>query len=233
MRKLFQLTPGGFLLATMLWAQAPAKPAGGSDSIASGTVLSVELLKGIDTKKCKVNDKIDAKAVADVLLHGQTVVPRNTEIVGHVTEAKAHSKSSPGSMLGIAFDHIVLKDGREVPLEMTVQAIASPVHTYGSEPDSSADMYSMPGMPRGGTMAPARIPTTAPPVTPKSPNTMPDPPSTRGSANATPNSLDSASQGVFGIKGLSLETSGSVSTLSSSTGNVHLDGGTQLALRVQ
>jgi hypothetical protein len=232
-RKLFLLTLGVFVLTAMSWAQVPASAAGGTDSIAPGTVLSVELLRGVDTKKCKANDKIEVKAVTDVLLHGQTVIPRNTEIIGHVTEAKAHSKSSPGSMLGIAFDHMLLKDGREVPLQMTVQAVAPPVHAYGSESDSSANMYSMPGMPRGGTLAPSRVPPTTQPVTPKSPNNMPDPQSTRGSANRPPNSLDSASQGVFGIKGLSLETSGPVSTLSSSTGNVHLDGGTQLALRVQ
>ncbi len=235
MRKLFLFTPGILALIATSWAQVPSAPAAATDTVAPGTVLSVELLMGVDAKKCQANDKIEAKAVTDVLLHGQIVVPRNTEIIGHVTEAKAHSKSSPGSTVGIAFDHMLLKDGRDVPLQTTVQAIARPVQAYGNEADSPANIYSMPGMPRGGTLAPSRVPATTPPVTPKSPTTMPDPLSTnnRGPANSPLGSLDSTSRGVFGIKGLSLDASGPVSVLSSSTGNVRLERGTQLILLVQ
>lgn len=235
MRKVFLFTTGMFVLIATSWAQVSSPAAAGADTVAPGTVLSVELLMGVDAKKCQANDKIEAKSVTDVLLHGQIVVPRNTEIIGHVTEAKAHSKSSPGSTVGIAFDHMLLKDGRDVPLQMTVQAIARPVHAYGSEADSPASMSTMPGMPRGGTLAPSRLPSTSPPVTPKSPTTMPDPLSNnnRGPANSPLGSLDSTSRGVFGIKGLSLDASGPASVLSSSTGNVHLERGTQLILLVQ
>lgn len=234
MRKVFLFTTGMFVLIATSWAQVSSPAAAAADTVAPGTVLSVELLMGVDAKKCQANDKIEAKAVTDVLLHGQIVVPRNTEIIGHVTEAKAHSKSSPGSTVGIAFDHMLLKDGRDVPLQMTVQAIARPVQAYGNEADSPTNIYSMPGMPRGGTLAPSRVPSTSPPVTPKSPTTMPDPLSTnRGPANSPLGSLDSTSRGVFGIKGLSLDASGPVSVLSSSTGNVRLERGTQLILLVQ
>jgi len=45
--------------------------------------------------------------------------------------------------------------------------------------------------------------------------------------------LDPASKGVVGMKGLALDTSGPVAVLTSNSGNVHLDSGTQLILRVQ
>ncbi len=92
-------------------------------------VISVELAKSLDARKIKANDKIEAKTVMDLLSHGQIVIPRNTKIIGHVTEAKAHSKQSPDSMVGISFDHVLMKDGRELPLQASVQAVARPLQT--------------------------------------------------------------------------------------------------------
>ena len=84
--------------------------------LAPGTLLSVELSKSLDAKKLKPNDKFEARTALDLLSHGQIVIPRNTRIIGRVTDAKAHSKQSPDSLLGIAFERVMLKDGRELPL---------------------------------------------------------------------------------------------------------------------
>ena len=104
-----------------------------ADAPASGTLLSVELSKSLDAKKAKANDRVEARTATDLLAHGHIVVPRNTKIVGHVTEAKAHSKASPDSTIGITFDRMLLKDGREVPLQLTVQAIARPLQLGSPE----------------------------------------------------------------------------------------------------
>lgn len=238
MRKLFLFMPGVLVVTAMLRAPVSSEAAAAAYTLAPGTVLSVELSMGLDAKKCKANDKIGAKAVTDLLLHGEIVVPRNTEIIGHVIDAKAHSKSSPGSMMGIVFDQMLLTGGREVPVQMTVQAIARrlPPSVYESGPDNPADMSPIPGqLPRGGTLVPSRPISINSGGTTKYPNNIHSASSTNTSrpVNSPPNSLDPTSRGVFGIKGLSLETSGPVSVLHSSTGNVHLDGGTQLILRVQ
>src|SRR5207253_2501962 len=45
--------------------------------------------------------------------------------------------------------------------------------------------------------------------------------------------LSPASQGVVGIQGLSLQDSAQASVITSSSGNVHLDSGTQLILRAK
>ncbi len=161
-------------------AQAP--PANG---LAPGTILSVELSKALDAKKLKANDKFEARTAIDLLSHGQIVIPRNTRIIGHVTEAKAHSRQSPGALVGITFDRALMKDGRELPLKAAVQAIARP-------PSDPANATSSTVSPLGPT-----------------------------------------SKGVVGIKGLSLDSSGPASVISSKTDNVRLDGGTQLILRVQ
>ena len=123
-------------------AASPAqKSAPAADALPPGTVLSVELSKSLDTRKSKANAKIEARTATDLLVHGQIVVPRNTKILGHVTEAKAHSKASPGSLLGITFERMLMKGGREVPLLAIVQAIARPLqlNNLGNEPDALTD----------------------------------------------------------------------------------------------
>jgi hypothetical protein len=235
MRKLVLLTAGTFVWTAMSWAQVQAGTPPATDRPVAGTVLPVELSMKLDARKCRANDRIEVRTVADLLVRGQIVVPRNSEIIGHINEAKAHNKSSPGSMVGITFDRLLLKDGREIPLQMTVQAIARPLPpAYGGEPDSYGDASAMPQMPRGGVLAPSR-PATAQGVKPVSPSHVPDPPSGKNPrpANLNPNALDSTSRGVFGINGLSLDTSGPISVLRSNTGNVHLESGTQFALRVE
>jgi hypothetical protein len=236
MRKPFLLTPGIFVLTAMLWAQVPTAAAPAPDRPLPGTVLSVELSMKLDVRKCRANDKIEARTVADLLVHGQIVVPRNSEIIGHITEARAHSRLVPGSKVGITFDRLLVKDGREIPLQMMVQAIARPLPPAagGGGPDSYGDASAIPQMPRGGVLTPAR-PATMHGVTPVSPSHVHEPPSSKnpGTANSNPNALDSTSRGVFGINGLALDSSGPVSVLSSSKGNVKLESGTQFALRVE
>ena len=63
---------------------------------------------------------------------------RNTKIIGHVTEAKAHSKTSPGSLLGISFERMLLeRRTRSACCKPAVQAIARPLqlNNLGNETD--------------------------------------------------------------------------------------------------
>lgn len=200
----------------------------------SGTLLSVELSKSLDARKSKANDRIEARTATDLLAHGQIVVPRNTKIVGHVTETKARSKTSPDSMVGIIFDRMLLKDGHEVPLQVGIQAIARPLQ-YGSAAEASVPRADRPagGAPTmPGQRAPMGDASTSggPSGYPGDLAPIPDP---MGRNTSTVIPLSPTSKGVVGIKGLSLDTSGPAAVLSSNTGNVHLDNGTQLILRVQ
>jgi hypothetical protein len=233
----------------MSWAQAPtapaaanspaqssaAKPATPADGPPSGTLLSIELSKSLDAKKAKPNDRIEARTATDLLAHGQIVVPRNAKIVGHVTEAKARSKASPDSMIGITFDRMLLKDGREVPLQLAVQAIARPLQFGPSSEGNLSRPDRQPGVPMAGQHAPLGDASTSgvPPSYPGDLAPIPDPMGSNNASNATVVPLSPSSKGVIGMKGLSLDTSGPVAVLGSASGNVHLDSGTQLILRVQ
>jgi hypothetical protein len=227
--------------AAISFAQAPAPPAASQtpntaasvDAPPSGTLLAVELSKSVDAKKSKANDRVEAKTATDLLAHGRIVVPRNTKIIGRVTETKPHTKDSPDSKVGITFDHMLLKDGREVPLQIAVQAIARPLQLgpgmSGNGPRADR------GVPMPGQRAPMGDGSTqnVPSSYPGDLAPIPDPMSPNSPGASTSIPLNPTSKGVVGISGLSLDTSGATALLSSNSGNVHLESGTQMILRVQ
>jgi len=195
--------------------------------LASGTFLSAALSKSLDANKGKVNDRVEAKTIADLLVHGQIVVPRNTKIIGHIAEVKAHSKTSPGSKLEVVFDRMLLKNG-EVRLPMALLSIAPPFNPpsdAGNRPDNLASRTTTPGkLPPVGATPP---PTGSSSLPALYPSNLPEPPSITSGASSP------VRRATASPKRFSLDTSGSVSVLSSNTENVHLDGGTRLLLRVQ
>ena len=221
--------------------QAPSAPApttqGQSTSqIPAGTVIAAELSKSLDAKKAKAGDKVEAKTAVDLLSQGKIVIPRNTKIIGHVTDAKAHSKESPDSMVGIAFDRISMKDGHDVPIQAAVQAIGRPLQSAALSNSTGVDNTGMPsaGAPStaGGGMGgttPSRSSERVASYPPASGSGTD--PSSPGSGTLAP--LGPTSQGAVGMKGISLKPSDQGTVITSEKDNVHLDSGTQLILRTQ
>src|SRR5262249_26313203 len=136
-------------------AQSPSVAEGaqpqGSVQFPAGTVIQAELSKSIDAKKSKVGDKVEARVPSDLLAHGKIVVPRNTKIVGHITEIKAHTKESKDSRVGFAFDRLVMKDDKDIPLQAIVQAVARPLVSAAIAQDNG---MSQGGIPNGGRVPP-------------------------------------------------------------------------------
>jgi hypothetical protein len=246
MRRDFSLLPAIFLMISASgYAQASPAPSDMSaptshpvatNQLASGTILSVELSKTLDAKKFKTNDKVEVRTATDLLEHGQIVIPRNTKIVGHVTEAKAHSNQSPASLVGFTFDHAVMKDGREVPLQASVQALGRPIQTANVFP-SDDQMGGAPtaatgqrGSRIGSSAAGMPLPSSSGYPQGTNPGSRSDVPEAVGS---TVSPLGPNSKGVVGLKGLTLDSSGGATVVSSKTDNVRLDGGSQLILRIQ
>lgn len=239
---LFAMLLAGCALAQ----QAPSAPAAPDDAqapspvqFAAGTVIPAQLSKSVDAKKLKVGDKIEAKTSADMLSNGKIVMPRETKILGHVTSVKAHSKESPDSTVGIAFEGLVMKDGRELPLQASLQAIGAPISAFsasdgapvspvGIQPGgmgagSAPSGGSMGGGQRSGAPAPSSYPTGG----------MPTGPGSNAPRSSATGALSASSEGVIGLKDLSLSATPQASVISSSNKNVHLDSGTQLMLKVQ
>lgn len=219
-------------------SQAPTSaPTAATPRIAPGSVIPVQLTKTIDAKKAKPGDEVVATVTMDMkTAGGEVVVPKDTKVVGHVTEAKARSKEQKESQLGIAFDHAVLK-GSEMSLPMSIQAVIAPPsnnpNSAGGSPDQGAP-------PSGGNSAPS--PTagrnggagSAGQTLPSSPAPNAVPTGSTQQGNAHP-PISGNTQGVVGISNLKLEPAPSAaqgSVLSSEKNNVRVESGTMLLLKV-
>jgi hypothetical protein len=224
-------------------------------TLASGTAINAELSTSVDSKKAKPGDPVKAKITEAVTSNGQAVLPKGAQLVGHVTEASARAKGGNESSLGIVFDKAVLKHGEEVPLNVSIQALATGVSPAGgSAPPMNMDPYAgvnssgsrgggMPGggASGGGTRGSTGASTASNPGSTGYPTSTADntgqPTVNTGGANGgldASGHLAPSSRGVYGLEGLALnkKTQGTTqSTLITSTGkNVHLDSGTKMLL---
>jgi hypothetical protein len=229
---------------------------------AGSSEMSATLSKPVDARKAKPGDPVTATNDRDAKTADGTRIKQGSKLLGHVTKAQPLDKSasgkadaSAGSMLALVFDKAVLKDGREVPLNATIQAISAAESeaslasdmggagpsTVGSGLGSRASggglIGGVGGSVAGGLGAAGGM---AGGVSHGVNGAV------GGMANGTVHSagavggltssgmLTSGSKGVFGVKGLDIVSSsaGSAdgSAITSSTRNVRLDGGTKMLL---
>ena len=99
--------------------------AGKSLRLEGDTAFEAELTKPLDVKKNKAGDVVEARARNDVKSGGEVVIPKGSKLFGHVTDAQARAKGQEESRLGLVFDRAVTKEGREIPLNVAVQAVAA------------------------------------------------------------------------------------------------------------
>lgn len=231
--KLSLATAALLLLATCIaLAQAPsnAPSAEPSFKVAPGTIIPAELSKSLDSKKAKEGDPVVAKVSADLLSDGAIIVPRNSRITGHVTEAKARGKGESESTLGMVFDRLILKNGQEIPLNAVVQAVGAPVSS--SVPTAADENPGGPKSNPGGYGSPGGMGSPRPSAMPGNPSGTQGPDDQPGASPGPRGHLAANATGVVGISGVTLRTTSSASSvLASEKKNVKLDSGTQLLLR--
>jgi hypothetical protein len=156
----------------------------------------------LDSKKRSVGDKVTARIAAQVELSDGTVLPRDAEVVGHLTESKARSKGDSESSLTIVFEKVSMPGGKAMNIKGHLRAVAPNPNEdeggggvdYGSSLNRSLE-HAGPG-------------STSHSVVPI---------------------LNAQSEGVLGIKGLSLANDG---VLRSDGKSVKLARGVQIMLRV-
>jgi hypothetical protein len=212
--------------------------------VAPGSVIPVQLTKTIDAKKAKPGEEVYAEVTEDLKTsNGQIVVPKNTKITGKVTEAQARNKQQKESELGIAFDHAVSKDGANVALPMSIQAVIAPSYLSGGNHGSNNNGPSTPSnsqaspTPSSGGMSPgARSSGMGAPQSANSGAAAASEGPGPASANPNPHPpITGQTQGVLGIEHLNLSSAPNPaqgSLLTSDKNNVKLEDGTLILLRV-
>jgi hypothetical protein len=213
----------------------------GATSLAAGTAISAELTSSLDSKKVKTGDEVKARTT-DALksADGRTILPKGSQLTGHVTQATARGKGEADSSLGLVIDKAVLKNGQEIPLNVAIQAVAAPANnldagsSYNEPPMGAPAQQTSRGTMNGNTPVGGTLNTAGGAVD----NTVN---STTGVAgNAAGNAsgqLNANSRGVVGLNNLTLSAAAGATaqgSLLTSTGkNVHLDSGTRLLLVAQ
>jgi hypothetical protein len=208
-------------------------------SLIGGTPINAELNSSIDSKKVKAGDTVMAHTTGAVKsADDRVILPRGTKVVGHIAQASARSKGDADSAIAIGFDKAILKGGEEVPLSVTIRALAAPANGFegGSGADSTAGTSSPSNYPNssanGGGMNNKPPMSDAPRSYPGAGGASTEATSA-GGANSS-RELAPNSRGVIGLSGLRLSLAGAesaqVSIISSTGKNVHLDGGTRLLL---
>ncbi len=175
--------------------------------------MPAELTKSLDSKKLKEGDPVTARITAEVRTRSGDVIPRDSKLIGHVTEAKARSKGDPQAALGIVFDKITTPDGKELAIRGVIQAVA-PNLSSGEQ----AGGVQYPGMMAGRDQG-------------MSPGTTPPPmPNQNQAQQPSKPVLNAQSKGVVGIRNLEL---GDNSVLLSGGKEIRLDSGTQMIVQVE
>ncbi len=227
-------------------ATAPTRnnqvPATNPLKIAPGSVIPVQLAKTVDAKKAKTGDEVVATVTQDMKTNsGEVLVPKDTKVIGHVTEAQARNKQQKQSELGIAFDHAVVK-GDQMPLPMSIQAVIAPQNNSPENggaspaPESAPSAGSAPGGTSGGhqgSMGGGSAPQSGQQNYPQGSASQ-----TQAQTNARP-PITAKTEGVLGMSDVKLETaaqnppnSTQGSVLSSEKNNVKIEKGTMMLLRV-
>jgi hypothetical protein len=218
-------------------------PAGQQLRIAPGSVIPVQLTKTVDAKKAKTGDEVVAAVTQDMKsTSGEVLVPKNTRVVGRVTEAQPRQKDQKESQLAIAFDQAVV-NGQTMQMPMSIQAVIAPPSQNSNS--SGAQAQPSPGYPGGGVAGGGASQGAGMPGhgggSPQStsgneqiPQGAPQDNGTQAASRPRP-PVNSETKGVVGIENLNLAPASSAqqgSVMSSEKNNVKLETGTMMLLRV-
>lgn len=205
--------------------------------IAPGSVIPVQLTRTIDAKKVKPGDEVEAKVTQDLKTStGKVVMPKDTKVIGHVTEAQARSKEQKESQLGIAFDHAVM-NGNTASLPMSIQAVIGQQNHNPANDNASGAGSASPGSGGGIPSSNSGRPGSMGGGGEQAPNSYPQgaqtPNGSTNNSNPSP-AITANTSGVLGISNYKLETQNAAqgSVVSSEKGNVKLESGTMMLLRV-
>ena len=153
--------------------------------------------------------------------------------MGHVTEAQAHSKQQKESQLGIAFNQTVMEDGRTAPLPMSIQAVIAPLNqNLANENPGTGGLPAPPNPGAQSGNSPGRTGGMEQP-----PNSLPSGGVSSGSTSSSTQRapITAKTQGIVGFSNYKLSTAADAqqgSVVSSDKGNVKLENGTLMLLRV-
>jgi hypothetical protein len=138
---------------------APAAASFGDEAASRSwemTSVSAELDGKLDSKTAKVGDRVTLKTTGKVQTSDGTVIPRGSHIVGHITQVQSHNNDRAIAQIGIAFDHVELKNGESIPVHSLIRTVRQSGSVSMLNSMDNDDMMSASSM-GGGRMGGAGI----------------------------------------------------------------------------
>lgn len=235
-------TPAPAQTAADAEAEASTAAAAQVDSprlqLATGATLQAVLETKLDAQQIKVDDAVTARSTHAVDVQASEALkslPRGSKLLGHITQVQvaAEGQASSDSRVGVIFDRVVLPDGRELAAALEIQALAA-AEAAGDTSVPAPSLRTSGRARAGGGLVGAASGTLGAAtdvVTGTAGALGAQTGAALDGATQLDTSLSTSTTGVVGLRGLSLETSASSSTIVSTRGPVVLRSGTRLLLR--
>jgi len=180
---------------------------------------------------------------------GRIVIPRDSKLIGHITDVQALTKSDPKSRLAMVFDRVEHKGDGALPVHAVVQALGPPLppdpalesalasSSYGgSESRHPGNAGNSGGTSKEPSAPPAVISgrrSTATDALKQREGALEDARNAKSEDNNRHGTvLTNRSHGVFGLHGLALASTTPVPVIVAVGQNVELKSGTQLVLQL-
>ena len=118
---------GTVLATSMSYGQGTTSGPGHATPAATAHgAFPVKVIKTLDSSKLKEGDSVEVETSAGFKLPDGMLVPKGSQLTGHVVTAKARSKGDTQSRLTLAFDKLSLANGKQFVIQGTVQAAFPP-----------------------------------------------------------------------------------------------------------
>lgn len=193
------------------------------------------LTDSVESKKATVGRQLILRTVSDVVVEGEIVIPRESKILGHVTQVIAKGKNGSQSAMAVVIDKAVKNNGPEISVQAIIAAVAAPKdNSLSSDPTYGMMRSNEPKMvgarpssaaSSGELSSSSKAASTAAVATAELNGRM-----------EQPFSLDENSQGAIGYEGVSLAWGLAApppfTIFTSKNKNLKLEAGTQMLLRM-
>lgn len=94
------------MLSSAAFAQTERARPAQAVMLDSGTRIDGQLQSTVDVRRARVGDQVVLKTTKDIKQNGKTLVPKGSQLIGKVTEARQRTKQNAASRLGLVFDRI-------------------------------------------------------------------------------------------------------------------------------
>jgi Predicted membrane protein len=79
---------------------------GGTLSLDSATNITGELQSSLDAKHAQVGDEVILRTTKAIKQNGETIIPKGSNLIGHITDVQQRTKGNAESKLGLVFNRV-------------------------------------------------------------------------------------------------------------------------------